>query len=62
MADRPPMGDGFDSVGPFHPYLVIGAMLLLDIAIILMVLGAFTFVGDKLEDAIWPGGEEWVDL
>lgn len=62
MAGRKPLSDGFDSVGPFHPYLVTVAVLLLDIALILLVLTSLTFVGDRLEDVIWPGGKEWVDL
>lgn len=62
MAERKPLPDGFDSVGPFHPYVVMVAVLLLDIALILLVLTSVTFVGDKLEDVIWPGGKEWVDL
>ncbi len=62
MDDRPPLSDGYDPVGPFHPYVVAGAVLLLDILAILLVLAAFTFVGDKIEDVIWPGGREWVDL
>lgn len=62
MDDRPPFSDGFDSIGPFHPFLVASAILLLDVLAILLVLAAMTFVGDKIEDVIWPGGREWVDL
>lgn len=62
MADRPPLSDGFDAIGPFHPYVVAGAMLMLDILVVLLVLAAVTFVGDKIEDVIWPGGREWVDI
>lgn len=62
MADRPPLSDGFDPVGPFHPYLVMAAVLLLDILAILLVIAALTYVGDKIEDVIWPGGREWVNL
>ena len=60
--DRPPLADGFDRIGPFHPYVVIVAVALLDILAILLVLAALTVVGDKIEDVIWPGGREWVDL
>lgn len=35
---------------------------MLDILVVLLVLAALTFVGDKVEDVIWPGGQEWVDL
>jgi hypothetical protein len=62
MDERPPLSDGFDTVGRFHPYVVAGAVLLLDILLILLVLATLTFVGDKIEDVIWPGGKEWVEL
>jgi hypothetical protein len=62
MAGRPPLPDGFDRIGPFHPYLVIAAVLLVDLLAVLLVVGVLTFVGDKIEDVIWPGGREWVDL
>ena len=62
MAERPPLPDGFDGVGPFHPYLVIAAVALLDLVIILLIVATLTFVGDKIEDVIWPGGREWVAL
>lgn len=62
MEERPPLSDGFDTVGRFHPYVVAGAVLLLDILLIMLVLATLTFVGDKIEDVIWPGGKEWVDL
>ena len=62
MADRPPLSDGFDSVGPFHLYVVIAAVALLDLLIILLVISVLTYAGDKIEDVIWPGGREWVDL
>ena len=25
-------------------------------------VAALTYAGDKIEDVIWPGGREWVDL
>ena len=62
MKDRPTLPDGFDRIGPFHPYVVIAGVALLDLLAILLVLAALTVVGDKIEDAIWPGGKEWVDL
>lgn len=62
MADRPPLPDGFDPVGPFHPYVAIAVVALLDLLIILLFIAALTFVGDKVEDLIWPGGREWVEL
>lgn len=60
--DRPPLPDGFDPIGLFHPYVVIAAILVLDLLALLLILGALTFIGDKIEDVIWPGGREWVDL
>ena len=62
VGERPPLPDGFDRIGPFHPYVVFGAVALLDLLALLLVLAAFTFVGDKIEDVIWPGGREWVEL
>ena len=62
MAERKPFADDLDSIGPFHPYTVTAAVLLLDLILILLVLTSITFVGDRLEDVIWPGGKEWVDL
>lgn len=62
MADREPLSDGFDPIGPFHPYLVMASVLLLDLLLILSVLSALTYAGDKIEDVLLPGGREWVDL
>lgn len=62
MADREPQFDGFDRIGPFHPYLVMASVLVLDLLLILLVLSALTYAGDRIEDVIWPGGREWVDL
>jgi len=62
MKGRKPLSDGFDPIGPFHPYLVMASVLVLDLLLILLVLSALTYAGDKIEDVIWPGGREWVDL
>ncbi|MFN0045352.1 MAG: hypothetical protein ACKVOS_02665 [Sphingorhabdus sp.] len=62
MDQREPLSDGFDRIGPFHPYVVMASVLVLDLLLILLVLSALTFAGDKIEDIIWPGGREWVDL
>ncbi|WP_430446389.1 hypothetical protein [Sphingorhabdus contaminans] len=62
MKPREPLSDGFDPIGPFHPYVVMGAVLLLDVLAILLVLSVLTYAGDRIEDMIWPGGKEWVDL
>ena len=53
---------GYDSIGPFHPFVVFAGVLLLDLigaAAIIMVL---LWSGDKAEDQIAPGGEEWIQL
>ena len=62
MDQREPLSDGFDRIGPFHPYLVMASVLVLDLLLILLVLSALTYAGDRIEDVIWPGGREWVDL
>ncbi len=50
--------DGMDRIGPFHPYLVYAAVLLLNLLIVAAVLVALTAVIDWTEDLIWPGGPE----
>ena len=52
--------DGFDRVGPFHPAFAWGAVIVLDLIIVLAVLLAVTKIGDKVEDVVFPGGPEWV--
>ena len=52
--------DGFDRIGPFHPAFVWGAVIVLDLIIVLAVLLAVTKIGDKVEDVVFPGGPEWV--
>lgn len=59
---RPPFRDGLDAIGPFHPYLAFAAVLLLDLAAVLLLLAALTLVGDRIEDLLLPGGTEWVDF
>jgi len=59
---RPPLRSGLDTVGPFHPYLVYAAVLLLDLVGLLVILAILVWIGDTAEDLIWPGGQEWVDL
>ncbi|MCD2324536.1 hypothetical protein LQ953_10975 [Sphingomonas sp. IC-56] len=57
---RPPLRDGFDRVGPFHPYVAFAGVLLLDLVIVLVVLGVVSAIGDSIEDAIWPGGFDMI--
>lgn len=52
--------DGFDRIGPFHPAFVWGAVIVLDLIIVLALLLAVTKIGDKVEDVVFPGGTEWV--
>ena len=47
-------------VGPLPVELVWALILLLDVAIILGALTALTWIGDHVEDVLWPGGTEWV--
>jgi hypothetical protein len=53
---------GLDRIGPFHPYLVYAAILLLDLALAALILLALTWIGDTAEDRLFPGGPEWVDF
>ncbi len=55
-------GDGFDSVGPFHPFLAWAGVALVDLAAVVLALSAVALACDKIEDALWPGGPEWVQL
>ena len=59
---RAPMKNGFDRVGPVHPYVAFGAVLLLDLIGAALILLAVAWLGDRIEDAIWPGGADWVDF
>jgi hypothetical protein len=59
---RPPLRSGFDRVGPFHPYLAFGAVILVDLLAVVLIVLALTWVGDTMEDWLWPGGPEWVDF
>ncbi len=52
--------DGFDRIGPFHPAFAWGAVVVFDLLVVVAILLAVTKIGDKVEDVIAPGGEEWV--
>ena len=54
--------DGFDRIGPFHPYVVWAAIVLFDLMVVLAILAALTMAGDRIEDRLWPGGTEWVTI
>ena len=59
---RPPLKSGLDTVGPFHPYLAYAGVILVNLAGLLIILAALTWLGDRLEDLLWPGGHEWVEF
>ncbi len=59
---RTPNKSGLDPVGPFHPYLVYAAVLLIDLLGVLLILAVLVWIGDTAEDLFWPGGTEWVDF
>lgn len=59
---RPPLKSGLDTVGPFHPYLAFAAVILIDLIGLLIIIAALTWIGDRIEDLIWPGGAEWVQF
>ncbi len=52
--------DGFDRIGPFHPAFLWGAVVVFDLLVVVAILLAVTKLGDKVEDVVAPGGEEWV--
>ena len=54
--------NGLDPIGPFHPYLVLAAVLLLDLILAMLILAGLVWISDQVEDRLWPGGEEWVDF
>ena len=59
---KPPLKSGLDPIGPFHPYLVYGFILLVDLIGAALILAALVWVSDQVEDLIWPGGREWVEF
>ena len=59
---REPLKSGLDRVGPFHPYLVYAAIVVVDLIGVALLVLALVWVSDQVEDLIWPGGREWVDF
>jgi len=43
------------------PWALYALILLIDLAAIAFILGAFVELGDWIEDLIWPGGVEWIE-
>jgi len=62
LKSRRPLRSGLDTVGPFHPYLVYAAVLLVDLIGVFLILAVLVWIGDTAEDLFWPGGAEWVDF
>lgn len=50
--------DGYDRVGPFHPFVAWGAVALFDVALIASVAVTMLVGVDWIEDLIFPGGPE----
>ncbi|HTG39946.1 hypothetical protein [Sphingomonas sp.] len=50
--------DGFDRVGPFHPFIAWTAVALFDLCLVLAVATTLLAGVDWTEDMIWPGGPE----
>jgi len=47
---RPPLNSGLDRVGPFHPYLAYLAVLLLDLAGVILLVAGTIALTDWIED------------
>lgn len=60
MRGREPLPDDYDQVGPFHPYIVWALVIVVDLLIVFALLAVFAMVCDSIEDAIWPGGFDWI--
>jgi hypothetical protein len=50
--------DGFDRVGPFHPFIAWAAVALFDLCLVVAVATTLLAGVDWTEDVIWPGGPE----
>lgn len=61
-APRAPLKSGFDRVGPFHPFIAFAAVLLVDLAGVVLILLALAWVADRIEETFWPGGTDWVQF
>jgi len=56
------MKNGLDRIGPFHPYVVYAGVILLNLIGLALIILILTWLGDTIEDWLWPGGTEWVDF
>jgi hypothetical protein len=59
---RRPLKSGLDPVGPFHPYLAYAAVLLFNLAAVVLGIAILLWAADLVEDRLWPGGSEWIDF
>jgi hypothetical protein len=50
--------DGYDRVGPFHPFVAWGAVALFDLSLVAAVTLTLLVGVDWTEDLIFPGGPE----
>lgn len=53
---------GADKVGPVPAWMAYTGVMLLNLAGALLILTALVWLGDVIEDALFPGGIEWVDF
>ncbi len=60
MSDPRLTPDGYDRIGPFHPYVAWGAVLLFDLLLVAAIVTILLAGADWTEDLIWPGGPEWL--
>lgn len=58
----PKPSSSIDRIGPFPLGIVYAAILALDLLALVALATAVTWAGDRIEDAIWPGGSEWVQF
>lgn len=52
--------DGYDRIGPFHPYLVWAAVMLVNLAGVVLILTMVLASADWIEDLFWPRDEEFL--
>lgn len=50
--------DGYDRVGPFHPFVAWAGVALFDLSLITFVVLTMLVGADWTEDLIFPGGPE----
>lgn len=53
---------GADRVGPLPAWLAYVGVMLFNLAGAALIIMSLVWLGDVIEDAIFPGGIEWVDF